>query len=304
MRNLLAIENLSREEIETLLETAEAMAEISRREIKRVPTLRGRTVINVFLESSTRTRVSFEIAAKRLSADAINVSSAGSSLSKAETLSDMARNLAAMNADVLVVRDRTAGVPQMLAERVGVPVINAGDGCHEHPTQALLDVFTARQSLGSLDGRVVAIVGDIAHSRVARSDIHAFTRLGAEVRVAGPPTMIPVGIEGLGVKPCYSMEEAMDGADVIAMLRIQRERIEGALFPTLREYAQTFGLNLRTLGMARPNAIVLHPGPINRGVEIASEVADAEPSRILDQVTNGVAVRMAALYLVTGGAPQ
>ncbi len=301
MKHLLGIENMSREEIEQVLETSEAMLEISQREIKRVPTLRGRTVINVFLEASTRTRVSFEIAAKRLSADAINVSASGSSLSKAETLADMTRNLAAMSADVIVVRDRTAGVPAMLSERVRVPVINAGDGCHEHPTQALLDAFTLRQSLGSLDGRVIAIVGDISHSRVARSDIHAFTKMGAEVRVAGPPTMMPVGIEGLGVKPCFSMAEALDGADVIVMLRIQQERLEGALFPSIREYSQTFGLTLATLELAKPDAIVLHPGPINRGVEIASEVADAEPSRILDQVTNGVAVRMAVLYMLTGG---
>jgi aspartate carbamoyltransferase catalytic subunit len=303
VKHLLGIENLARPDIELILETSEAMLEISQREVKRVPTLRGRTVINVFLESSTRTRVSFEIAAKRLSADAINVSAPGSSLSKSETLNDMARNLAAMNADVLVVRDSTAGVPQMLAERVRVPVINAGDGCHEHPTQALLDVFTARQSLGTLDGRVVAIVGDISHSRVARSDIYAFTKLGAVVRVAGPPTMIPAGVEALGVKPCYSMAEALDGADVIAMLRIQQERIEGALFPSVREYSQTFGLDRRKLALAKPGAIVLHPGPINRGVEIAPEVADNEPSRILDQVTNGVAVRMAVLYLLTGGQP-
>jgi aspartate carbamoyltransferase catalytic subunit len=300
MRHLLGIEELSREDIERILETAEAMLEVSQREIKRVPTLRGRTVINLFLEPSTRTRISFEIAAKRLSADAINVSSAGSSLSKSETLADMGQNLAAMNADLLVVRDRAAGVPKMLADRLRLPVINAGDGCHEHPTQALLDLFTVRQSLGALDGRVVAIVGDISHSRVARSDIYAFTKLGAEVRVAGPPTMMPVDVDVLGVKPCYSMEEVLDGADVIIMLRIQLERLEEALFPSVREYSQTFGLSLRTLALAKPEAIVLHPGPMNRGVEISSEVADAEPSRILDQVTNGVAVRMAALYLLTG----
>ena len=302
MKSLLGIEKLEREEIERILDVTDAMLEISQREIKRVPTLRGRTVINVFLEPSTRTRVSFEIAAKRLSADTINVSSLGSSLSKSETLADMARNLAAMNADLLVVRDATAGVPQMLAERVRVPVINAGDGCHEHPTQALLDAYTVRQSLGSLEGRVVAIVGDIAHSRVARSDIYAFTKLGAEVRVAGPRTMMPLGVEALVVKPCYAMDEALDGADVIVMLRIQQERLEGALFPTIREYSRTFGLDLRALARAKPGAIVLHPGPINRGVEISSEVADAEPSRILDQVTNGVAVRMAVLYLLTGGS--
>jgi aspartate carbamoyltransferase catalytic subunit len=300
MRHLLAIEGMSREEIEKILETADAMLEISQREIKRVPTLRGKTVINVFLEASTRTRVSFEIAAKRLSADAINVSSSGSSLSKAETLNDMARNLAAMNADMLVVRDRCAGVPAMLAERVRIPVVNAGDGAHEHPTQALLDAYTVRQSLGDVEGRVVVIAGDIAHSRVARSDIHCFTKLGAEVRLAGPPTMIPTGIEELGVKPCSSLDEALEGAHVICMLRIQRERLEGALFPSVREYSRTYGLNLERLRRARPDAVVLHPGPVNRGVEIASEVADAEPSRILDQVTNGVAVRMAVLYLLTG----
>lgn len=300
MRHLLGIEDITPDEIVTVLDTAEAMLEISQREIKRVPTLRGRTVINVFLEPSTRTRVSFEIAAKRLSADAVNVSAAGSSLSKAETLSDMAQNLAAMNADALVVRDRTAGVPHMLAERVRVPVINAGDGLHEHPTQALLDLFTVKQSLGSLEGRVVAIIGDIAHSRVARSDIYAFTKLGAEVRVAGPATMMPPGIELLGVKPCSSMAEALAGADVIIMLRIQLERLEGPLFPSVREYSATFGLNQERLTLASPQAIVMHPGPLNRGVEIAAEVADAEPSRILDQVTNGVAVRMAVLYLIAG----
>ncbi len=300
MRHLLGIEAMSSEEILTVLSAAEAMLEISQREIKRVPTLRGRTVVNVFLEPSTRTRVSFEIAAKRLSADAINVSGSGSSLAKSETLSDMLLTLEAMNADVLIVRDRTAGVPEMLARRVHVPVINAGDGAHEHPTQALLDLLTVRQSLGSLEGRVVAIVGDIAHSRVARSDIYAFTKLGAEVRVAGPRTMMPIGIESLGVKPCASMEEAIDGVDVIIMLRIQNERLEGPLFPSMREYAQTFGLNREKLALARPDAIVLHPGPLNRGVEISAEIADAERSRILDQVTNGVAVRMAILYLITG----
>jgi aspartate carbamoyltransferase catalytic subunit len=276
------------------------MHEISEREIKRVPTLRGRTVVNLFLEPSTRTRVSFEIAAKRLSADAINVSGSGSSLVKAESLQDMARNLDAMHADVLVVRHRAAGVPHMLASRVGMPVINAGDGAHEHPTQALLDVFTVRRAFGSVEGRVVAIVGDIAHSRVARSDIYAFTKLGAEVRIAGPPTMIPPGIEMLGVKPCSTTEEAVEAADVVVMLRIQRERLDRPLFPSIREYSQFFGLDRRKLALAKPEAIVLHPGPINRGVEIADDVADGEPSQILDQVTNGVAVRMAVLYLITG----
>jgi aspartate carbamoyltransferase catalytic subunit len=300
MRHLLGIEPLSREEVVRILDTAEAMLEISQREIKRVPTLRGKTVINVFLEPSTRTRVSFEIAAKRLSADAVNVSAEGSSLSKAETLNDMARNLAAMHADVLVIRDRNAGVPAMLAQRVRVPVVNAGDGAHEHPTQALLDAFTVRQAFGGVEGRNVAIIGDVAHSRVARSDIHVFTKLGAQVRVAGPRTMLPVDVESLGVKPCGSMPEALEGADVIVMLRVQRERLEGALFPSVREYSNLWGLSRDALRMAAPDAIVLHPGPINRGVEIASDVADAEPSRILDQVTNGVAVRMAVLYLLTG----
>ena len=228
MKHLLAIEPMELGEIERILEAADAMLEISQREIKRVPTLRGRTVINLFLEPSTRTRVSFEIAAKRLSADAINVSASGSSLSKAETLNDMAQNLAAMNADLLVVRDSTAGVPAMLASRVRIPVVNAGDGAHEHPTQALLDAFTVRQSLGGVEGRIVSIIGDIAHSRVARSDIHVFRKLGAEVRIAGPPTMMPIGVEELGVKPCSTLEEALDGAHVICVLRIQRERLEGA----------------------------------------------------------------------------
>ncbi len=300
MKHLLGIEGMRREEILRLLDTAEAMLEISRREVKRVPTLRGKTIVNVFLEPSTRTRVSFEIAAKRLSADAINVQASGSSLSKKETLADMASNLEAMNADLLVVRDRAAGVPKMLADRVRIPVVNAGDGAHEHPTQALLDALTLRQSFGSLEGRVIAIVGDVAHSRVARSDLLAFSALGAEVRVAGPPTMIPPGIEALGVKPCFSIEEALAGADAVVMLRIQQERLEGALFPGEREYARTWSLTRQTLSLAKPEAAVLHPGPINRGVEIASEIADTEPSRILDQVRNGVAVRMAVLYQLTG----
>jgi len=302
MKHLLDTETLPVDDILRILDTTEAMLEISQREIKKVPTLRGRTVINMFLEPSTRTRVSFEIAAKRLSADAINVGSSGSSLSKAETLSDMARNLSAMQADVLVVRDKNSGVPAMLAKHLSIPVINAGDGEHEHPTQALLDAFTIRQATGSIDGKVVSIIGDVAHSRVARSNIHVLTKLGAEVRIAGPRTMMPVGAEELGVKPCSSIEEALDGAHVLMMLRIQLERLEGALFPSLREYSRTWGLSRERLELARPDAVVLHPGPVNRGVEIQSEVADAEPSRILDQVTNGVATRMAALYLLTGGA--
>ena len=300
MKNLLAITDLNREQIERILQTTDAMLEISQREIKRVPTLRGRTVINLFLEASTRTRVSFEIAAKRLSADAINVSGAGSSLSKAETLSDMAATLEAMSADILVVRHSCSGLPAMLAERLDVPVINAGDGTHEHPTQALLDAYTVRQAFGPCDGRVVSIIGDIAHSRVARSDIAVFTRLGAEVRIAGPPTLMPVGVEQLGVKPCETLEEALDGAHVVIALRIQNERLDSPLLPGAREYSARWGLDMARLRLARPDAIVLHPGPINRGIEISSDLADAEPSRILNQVTNGVATRMAVLYLLTG----
>ncbi len=300
MNGLLGIESLSREEILRILDTSEAMLEVSEREVKRVPTLRGKTVVNLFLEPSTRTRVSFEIAAKRLSADTVNVSDSGSSLTKAESLRDMARTLDAMNADAIVVRHRTAGVPEMLASRVRAPIVNAGDGAHEHPTQGLLDAFTLKRTLCSIERRSSAIVGDIAHSRVARSDIYAFTKLGAEVRVAGPPTMMPSGIELLGVKPCRSMEEAIDSVDAVVMLRIQQERLERPLFPSVREYAERWGLDRRKLALANPGAIVLHPGPINRGVEIADDVADGEPSRILDQVTNGVAVRMAVLYLITG----
>ncbi len=300
MTHLLDIRSLEREDILRYLDVADAMLEVSQREIKRVPTLRGKTVINMFLEPSTRTRVSFEIAAKRMSADAINVSGGESSLSKAETLSDMAANLAAMQADALVVRHSVAGVPHLLARHVSIPVINAGDGAHEHPTQALVDAFTVRQAFGSIEGRVVAIIGDIMHSRVARSGMQVFQKLGAEVRVAGPATLIPPGVEAMGAKPCRSLAEALDGADVVCMLRIQLERLEGALFPSIREYTRCWGLDLTRLALAKREAIVLHPGPINRGVEISSEVADSEPSRILDQVTNGVAVRMGVLYLATG----
>ena len=299
-RDLLGIEELSAEEINTILETAEYMGEIGKRDIKKVPTLRGRTIVNLFFESSTRTRSSFEIAGKRLSADVVNFSISNSSLSKSESLLDTARTLDAMDPDAVVVRHGVAGVPKRLADALSAPVINAGDGAHEHPTQALLDLLTVKQSKGSIEGLTVTIVGDIAHSRVARSNIYGFLKMGAKVRVAGPPTMLPVGIEALGVKAFSSLHEAIEGADVVMMLRIQLERLEGALFPSIREYSETFGLDLEKIRYAKEDAIVMHPGPVNRGVELSHEVADGRPSVILDQVRNGVALRMAVLYLFAG----
>lgn len=303
-RDLLGIEDLTREEIELILDTSERMKEVGEREVKKVPGLRGRTIINLFFESSTRTRTSFEIAGKRLSADVINFSSSSSSLTKKESILDTARTLAAMDPDAVVVRHAVSGVPRRIADALECPVINAGDGAHEHPTQALLDLLTVRQKKGRIDGLSVAIVGDIAHSRVARSNIYGFSKLGAEVRVAGPPTMIPPDIESLGVKAFTKMREAIDGVDVIMMLRIQTERLAGALFPSVREYSATFGLNETKLGFAKEDAIVMHPGPVNRGVELSPTIADGRPSVILDQVRNGVAVRMAVLYLLTGRAPE
>lgn len=299
-RDLLGIKDLSREEIELILDTSERMKEVGEREVKKVPGLRGRTIINLFFESSTRTRTSFEIAGKRLSADVINFSSSNSSLTKKESILDTARTLAAMDPDAVVVRHAVSGVPRRIADALECPVINAGDGAHEHPTQALLDLLTVRQKKGRIDGLSVAIVGDIAHSRVARSNIYGFSKLGAAVRVAGPPTMIPPDIESLGVKAFTNMREAIDGVDVIMMLRIQTERLVGALFPSVREYSATFGLNEAKLGFAKEDAIVMHPGPVNRGVELSPAIADGRPSVILDQVRNGVAVRMAVLYLLTG----
>jgi aspartate carbamoyltransferase catalytic subunit len=269
-----------------------------------VPTLRGRTVINLFLEASTRTRTSFEIAAKRLSADAVNLSGSASSTVKGETLLDTARNLQAMRPDVIVIRHAASGSPHFIARHVEAAVVNAGDGTHEHPTQALLDCATIRRHKGRIEGLTVAICGDIGHSRVARSDILALTRLGAYVRVAGPLTMIPVGIEQMGVTVCSRLEPALEGADVVMMLRIQRERLGSVLFPNPREYSRYFGLNPRNLALARPDAIVMHPGPINRGVELDPAVADGERAVILDQVTYGVAVRMAVLYLLGGVAEE
>jgi aspartate carbamoyltransferase catalytic subunit len=300
-KDLLGIEQLTREEIELILATAQNLQEIQTREIKKVPTLRGKTVVNLFFEGSTRTRMSFEIAAKRLSADTINFTPSASSISKAETLIDTARNIGAMLPDVIVVRHSQAGAPEMLSRMVSAAVINAGDGAHEHPSQALLDLLTVREKKGRFEGLKVAIVGDIAASRVARSDIYAFTKMGAEVRVAGPPTMLPPGIEQLGVKAYTNIRDAIADADVIMMLRIQMERHSRVLFPTIREYSQFFCLTPEILRLAREDVIIMHPGPINRGVEISSEIADGPYSVILEQVTNGVAVRMAILYLLASG---
>jgi aspartate carbamoyltransferase catalytic subunit len=299
--HLLGIAPLGREEIELILDTAESFLEISTREIKKVPILRGRTVVNFFVEPSTRTRSSFELAEKRLSADTLNFSTRSSSLVKGETLLDTARNLEAMNPDFLVVRHGEAGAPQLLARICRASVINAGDGAHEHPTQALLDALTIRQKKGRIEGLRVAVVGDITHSRVVRSNLHLLGKLGARVVLSGPPTLIPVGVEEMGVEVTTRIEEALEGADVVMMLRIQLERQQGGFFPSLREYFNLYGLTRARLDLAQDDAIVMHPGPMNRGVEIASEVADGPGSVILEQVANGVAVRMAVLYLLAGG---
>ena len=299
-QDLLGIEELERDQIELILETAEGMQEIASRDVKKVPTLRGRTVVNLFFEPSTRTQTSFEIAGKRLAADVVNFSASSSSLSKSESLLDTAKTLDAMDPDVVIVRHRVAGVPRKIADVLDAPVINAGDGAHEHPSQALLDMLTVYQQKGRIEGLSVAIVGDIAHSRVARSNIYGFTKLGAEVRIAGPPTLLPPGVDQLGVKSYVSLREALDGVDVVMALRIQTERLTGALIPSVREYSATFGLDRAKLRFARPDAIVMHPGPVNRGVELSHELTDDRPSVILDQVRNGVALRMALLYLIAG----
>jgi len=303
-RDLLGIRNLSAAEIKGILDTAENFREINAREIKKVPTLRGKTVINLFFESSTRTRTSFELAAKRLSADAVNISVSASSVTKGETLLDTALNLDAMAPDCIVVRHSSAGVPHQLAKVSKAAIVNAGDGANEHPTQALLDAMTIREHKKKISGLKVAIVGDILHSRVARSNIHLLTKLGASVRVAGPGTLVPEDFQHLVEKNLVvspNIEEAIEGADVVMILRIQRERQDSAYFPTLREYAIHYGLTNERLNLAKKDAIVLHPGPMNRGIEISSEVADSSRSLILDQVKYGVAVRMAVLYLATGG---
>jgi aspartate carbamoyltransferase catalytic subunit len=300
-KDLLGIEPLTRDEIQLILDTAEGFKEVSERPIKKVPTLRGQLVINLFMEASTRTRVSFEIAEKRLSADTLNFAASGSAVEKGETLLDTAQNLMAMRPDMIVIRHKHPGAPKMLADILPASVVNAGDGAHEHPTQALLDAFTIREKLGRLQGVNVSIVGDIAFSRVVRSNIHLLTKMGANVTLAGPPSLMPAEIEKMGVRVVHSLDEALESADVVMMLRIQLERQGKLRFPSLREYFNTFGLTPERLKRAREGVVVMHPGPMNRGVEIASDVADGPYSVILEQVTNGVAVRMAVLYLLAGG---
>lgn len=301
-KDIIALRDLDKEDIELLLETAENMREINQRDIKKVPTLRGRTIINLFYEASTRTRTSFEIAAKRLSADTINISTSTSSATKGETLADTALNLLAMKPDIIVMRHSVSGSHYYLSGKVSCAIVNAGDGAHEHPSQGLLDMLTMKDRFGRLDGLKVAIVGDITHSRVARSNIQGLTKLGSSVFLAGPPTMMPPGVERLGnVTVCGTMKEAIADADVVMMLRIQQERQGKTLMPNAREYARYFGLNSENLKFAKPDAMVMHPGPINRGVEMSSYVVDGPQSHILRQVENGVAVRMAMLYHVCGG---
>ena len=303
-KDLLTIQELEPAEIGLILDTAASMKEIAGREIKKVPTLRGRTVVNLFYEASTRTRTSFEIAGKWLSADVVNWSAAGSSAAKGETLLDTAKNIEAMSPDVVVVRHGASGAAQLLARALRCAVVNAGDGAHEHPTQALLDLLTIREKKGHLEGLSVAIVGDIARSRVARSNIHGMKKLGMTVTVAGPPTLIPPFVQELGVKVSHRLEEAIADVDVIMMLRLQQERMTGGLIPSLREYARYWGLTRASLSGARQDVLIMHPGPVNRGIELAPEVADGPYSVILDQVANGVAVRMAVLYLLAGARAQ
>jgi aspartate carbamoyltransferase catalytic subunit len=300
--HIFGIEQLSVEDISHILTTAGSFREISNRPIKKVPTLRGKTIVNLFFEPSTRTRLSFEIAAKRMSADTFNISASTSSAKKGETLVDTARNIQAMNPDVIILRHSSSGAPQLLAKHINASVINAGDGAHEHPSQALLDIMTVMEHKGQIQGLKLAIIGDIAHSRVAISDIIGFTRMGAHVSLAGPQTFMPAGISNLGVNICSSVQEAVKDADVVMTLRIQMERQNDPLIPSLREYSRFYGVNRQLMELAKEDAIVMHPGPINRGVELNPDVADGRRSVILDQVTNGVAVRMALLYLVLGGS--
>lgn len=299
-KDLLGLEELSKEEIELILETADSFKEISQRPIKKVPTLRGKTVVLFFFEPSTRTRTSFELAAKRMSADLVNIQTNASSLLKGETLKDTAKNIEAMKVDIIVIRHSSSGAPYLLARAVSSSIINAGDGSHEHPTQGLLDLFTVKEHKKKISGLNVSIIGDIMHSRVARSNIWGLTKLGAKVTVCGPATLIPPEIERLGVKVTYNVREAIEGADVINLLRIQLERQSQNLFPSLREYAMNFGLDSEKMKFAKKDVLIMHPGPINRGVEITPQVADGPYSVILEQVTNGIAVRMAVLYLVSG----
>jgi aspartate carbamoyltransferase catalytic subunit len=300
-KDLLGIADLQPEEIQLILDTTEVMKEIGFRPIKKVPTLRGKTIVNLFFEPSTRTRTSFEIAEKRLSADTLNIAASTSSVQKGETLADTALNLEAMAPDMIVLRHASSGSCHLLSRICRAGIINAGDGMHEHPTQALLDAFTIRERKKRIRGLKVAIVGDLLHSRVLRSNVLLLTRLGADVWVSGPPTLMPAGIERLGVRATTSIDEATEGADVVMMLRVQLERMQGAFFPSLREYFTVFGLTEERVRRASPDVIIMHPGPMNRGVEIASEVADGPYSVVLEQVSNGVAVRMAVLYLLAGG---
>jgi len=302
-KDLLSIADLTREDVYLVLDTADAMREVGERPIKKVPTLRGRTIVNLFYEPSTRTRTSFEIAEKRLSADTLNIAVASSSVLKGETLVDTALNIEAMAPDMIVLRHASSGAAHLLSRICHSRIINAGDGMHEHPTQALLDAFTIRQHKPLIAGLKVAIVGDLLHSRVLRSNVLLLTMLGADVWVSGPATLVPRGIERLGVRVSTSVDEAVAGADVIMMLRIQHERMQGAFFPSIREYFNTFGMTRERVERAKPDVIIMHPGPMNRGVEIASDVADGPYSVILEQVANGVAVRMAVLYLL-GGSPS
>lgn len=302
-RHLLGIEPLDPGDIQTILDTADGLKEILSRPIKKVPALRGRTVVNLFYEASTRTRSSFEVAERVLSADSLSIATSTSSATKGETLLDTAKNLEAMNPDMVVIRHAASGAPHFLARHCRFAVVNAGDGAHEHPTQALLDALTLRQRRGRLKGLRVAIVGDILHSRVARSNLWLLSKMGAQVVLCGPPTLLPPGIEGLA-PVTYRIEEAIEGADAIMMLRIQLERMTGGFFPTTREYHRRFGLTGERMRRAKKDVLIMHPGPLNRGVEIASEVADGPYSVILDQVTNGVAIRMAVLYLLLGGSPE
>lgn len=299
-KHLLGLEGLSREEIELVLSTAEGFKEVSSRDVKKVPAMRGQTVANIFFENSTRTRISFELAAKRLSADLINFSASGSSTSKGESLIDTVRTIEAMNVDLVVVRHASSGAPDFIARSIRAGVVNAGDGIHEHPTQGLLDIYTMRERKKKIAGLKVCFVGDILHSRVARSNIWGLTKLGAEVTVCGPPTLIPREIEKLGVKVSYDLDAVLPQMDVLYILRIQLERQQGMFFPSLREYAGEFGITRERLKRAKPDVLIMHPGPLNRGIELDNEAADGAQSAILDQVTNGVAVRMAVLYLLSG----
>lgn len=298
--DLLGLQDFSKDEINLVLETAKSFKEVSTRDVKKVPALRGKTVAMLFFEPSTRTRASFELAAKRLSADTLTVSSSGSSVSKGESILDTARNLEAMNVDMIVVRHPSSGAPKILADHLNASVINAGDGSHAHPTQALLDIFTIKEKLGKIEGLKVGIVGDILHSRVARSNIWALTTMGAKVTVCGPSTLMPVGIERMGVKVTYDLNEVIENSDALMLLRLQQERQQNKFLPSIREYAKKFGVNRDKLKHAKKNMLIMHPGPTNRGVELSADVADGEHSVIMDQVTNGVAIRMAILYLLSG----